>query len=260
MKVKDQSTERLHIKHLPWACWFFGLLSILFGLGISLGFGQVAMLECERHGLEPGCVFERKGVFGSMHRTFHIDQLLEARVERRFTDDGDAIYKIEMQVGDEIIPFTSYSSSQKRAHSAVALEINQFVENLDAPSLLVSKDGRRFAYAIGGVLLLVGLFTAFWAGRLIDVVFDRSSSKLTIRRQRLFDTKLEEYGLDQVQGAEVEEKVQNRNYTYRAAILLVDGRRVPVTKRFGATEQKAKVIVEAIRDFVSHGRPEQALE
>ena len=76
----------------------------------------------------------------------------------------------------------------------------------------------------------------------------------------MFDTKLEEYGLDQVQGAEVEEKVQNRNYTYRAAILLVDGRRVPVTKRFGATEQKAKVIVEAIRDFVSHGRPEQALE
>lgn len=262
MKIKDRSTERLHIRHLPWACWLIGLLLTLFGLCALLGFGQVVTLECERHGSEPGCVFERKGVFGSKHRTFQIEQLVEARVATRIDSDGDPSYQVVMQVDDETFPFpfTFYSSSQQRDHADIARDINQFIENHDAPSLLVSRDGRRFAYPIGGGLLLSGFFLALWAGRVVNVVFDRSSRKLTIRRRTLFGTRFEQYWLDQVQGAEVEEKVQSRDYTYRATILLANGRKVPVTKRFGSREHDAETIVKAIRHFISHGRPEEALD
>ncbi|MEB3357648.1 MAG: hypothetical protein VKK04_13045 [Synechococcales bacterium] len=137
----------------------FGSVFVIAGVGVALLIGKQTVLACSR--IEPAtrqgnCALTTNGFLGSDSRSFLLSELQSASVAEKRDDEGDLLYRIELQTERGTVPMNEVWSSGRRGKQAIASEINTFLQTSNLPELNVDQDDRPMGLLFGGIFSLAG--------------------------------------------------------------------------------------------------------
>ncbi|MGF1499673.1 MAG: hypothetical protein ACFB8W_23040 [Elainellaceae cyanobacterium] len=137
----------------------FGPVFIAAGVGVALLIGKQTVLECSR--TEPptnqgDCALISNGFLGSDSRSFLLSEFQGASVAEKRDDEGDMLYRVELQTERGVVPMTEVWSSGRRNKQAIASEINAFLQSSTVAELNVDQDDRMIGLLFGGIFSLAG--------------------------------------------------------------------------------------------------------
>jgi len=145
----------------------FGLIFIAAGVLVAVFFGAHVILTCEW--IEPRsgrCELVTENLLGANRRTIRAEDIRTATVEVSEDSDGDDTYRVALETTQGVIPLTDFYSSGFSDKQRITEQINAFLADGDAPTLIVDQDERLFAYTFGACFSVIGLIvwlTAFTA-------------------------------------------------------------------------------------------------
>jgi hypothetical protein len=235
----------------PW--WPIGFLALFLGMMVSSS--HRVTLHCERSFAPqvPGgfCASHDEGATGAA-RVEHFD-LGKVR-GARLVVGSKGVSRVALYGDHGNQEMTSRSESDEADPKAAFIAgVGAFLADPQAARLDVAY-GSRWASGRGGLVFvlpfvaLIGLLT-----RRVRVIVDGTSRQVRVQRSRFPLPPSEEgFDLDEVTGAEVQESEGSRSgTTYRVALVLSDGRTVPLRDSYGsgrdAKEKAVARIVAALR-------------
>lgn len=250
MKIIRHNQSHLTIQLNPGGLWLLGLFFILISIFVVVFLGTQTSLICDRGG-QAVCTLSQKTMFKTSARTIPLSQLREAYVESSVDSDGDETYRVVLRTDSGDIPLTSSRSSGYAGKRDVANQINAFLQSGSQPGLVVEQDDRLLLYIIGAVFAGAGLLLALLTSRVM-LDLNRSTGLAVLSKTSLVTRSSEEYLLEDLAGAEVQESSSSDGSTYRVALVQHGGGRIPLTSYYSSGHKGKQDLADEINKFL-HG-------
>jgi hypothetical protein len=255
MKITHHTPQRLSLKGQPWLFWLFGSIFVAVGFVPSLFIGKQE-LRCDRTPSPGQCELRQDTVWRTSTQTFNLSDVQRADLQSSRDSDGNYTYRAVLVLPQEVIPLTSYYSSGLSNHQASVRQINTFLSSSEQDSLVLRNDDRWFGWLFifafsGPGLLIISCSTQVGA-----LEFDKQIGQLSLTRHRLFGKKLIQHPLHTIEDVTVEEHFGSKgSRTYRVAIVLKSGERIPLTPYYSSGLFGKQKVAAQIRNFLGISTP-----
>lgn len=226
-----------------------GLVFILISVIAVAFLGTRTALTCNRSG-EAECTLAQKTVLKTSKRTIPILKLREAYVDTSVDSEGDATYRVVLRTDSGEVPLTSSWSSGYAGKQDVANQINAFLQSGDS-SLTVEQDDRLLMYILGAIFAGAGSLLILLTNR-VELDLNRSTGLAVLSKTSLVARSSEEYLLEDLAGAEVQESSSSDGDTYRVALVQHGGGRIPLTSYYSSGYKGKQKLADEINQFL-HG-------
>ncbi len=250
MKITRHHQDHLSIQFNPGGLWLLGLVFILISVVAVVFLGNETTLVCTRSG-EAVCTLSQKTMVKTTTRTIPLSQMRDAYVESNVDSDGDETFRVVLRTASGDIPLTSSRSSGFAAKRDAANQINAFLQSGSQPRLVVEQDDRLLLYIIGAILAGAGSLLILLTSR-VALDLDRSTGLAVLSKNSLVTRSSEEYLLDDLAGAEVQESSGSDGRSYRVALVQHSGARIPLTSYYSSGHKGKQELADAINQFL-HG-------
>lgn len=184
MKVSQNTQGQLVLETRPnWLMVLLSTILIALGAYIAVFPGKETVLDCERKGTVGDCAIIENQTYG---------RRLVVRIPMRLIQGAQAtpaaisksyrFSRLELLVNDGKgpFPFTWYGSHE--AATAAALRIREYLADPHEVFLKLSVDRRPFFFAVGGVLLAMGLAMLGFGAQSLRSTFSPGDGTVTVRR------------------------------------------------------------------------------
>jgi hypothetical protein len=212
--------------------------------------GNQTTLTCSRSG-QAVCTLTQKTMLKTSTRTIPLSQLREAYVESNVDSEGDETFRVVLRTASGDVPLTSSRSSGYAGKRDVANQINAFLQSSGSPTLTVEQDDRLLLYILGAIFAGVGSLLALLTSR-VALDLNRTTGLAVLSKASVVTRSSEEYLLEDLAGAEVQESSSSDGNTYRVALVQHGGGRIPLTGYFSSGYKGKQEIADAINKFL-HG-------
>lgn len=250
MRISRRTRDQLILQARPWGAAFFSIVFVLVGMGV-LFLSSSATLTCER--AAGSCTLERTGVVGGGSESLVLGEIQSAFVQERRSGEGGATYRVVLETERGTVPLLLSSSSGRKGKDAVAQEINGFLGDLSAPSLLARQNDRSVTALFGSLFAGVGVLIALFGATVVTVGFDRFENAVRVRRRGLVRSREESDDLDRVVGVVIHEKTssgRNRRRVYSLNLELDDGRLLLLSDGYSTKAAGTRAVAEIVREFM----------
>jgi uncharacterized RDD family membrane protein YckC len=251
MRVSRRTRDQLILQARPWGAAFFSIVFILVGMGVLL-LSSSATLTCER--AADACTLERTSVIGGSSENLVLGEVQSAFVEERRSGEGGATYRVVLETDRGTLPFLQSTSSGRKAKDAVAQQINGFLGDPSAPSLVARQDDRSVPILFGSLFAGIGVLIALFGATVVTVSFDRFENAVRVRRRSLVRSRGDGDDLDRVVGVVIHEKMssgKNRRRVYSLNLALDDGRMLRLSDGHSTKVAGNRAAAETVREFLS---------
>jgi hypothetical protein len=238
MKIVLQEEAKLILRERPVLIWILASIFGATGLFI-LAQPYMTTLTCNR--IEP-CKLERSTLLGSKSEQIPLNTLQGAEVVR-----NDGASQLVIRTSNNKISFGSASSFGESQKQEIASDINDFITNPKIPSLREQYDERLPSFLFGGIFVTV-FFVIVYSSPVVTYVFDKTLNTLTISPRDLFGKKVIQARLSEIEDVQVE---TGSDDTYRVSIVLVSGKRLPLTLYYSSGRESKQQIALHIKNFLN---------
>ncbi len=249
MKISRHNADHISIHFSPAFLWIIGAVFILLSLSALLFFGTKTTLVCSRGG-QAVCTLTNKAMLKSSERSIPINQLREAYVESNVDSEGDETYRVVLRTVSGNIPLTGSSSSGYAGKRDNANRINAFLQSTGSSNLSVVQDERLLAYILGAIFAGIGSLMVLLSSR-VTLDLDRSTGLAVLSKTSLVTRSREEYLLEDLAGAEVQESSSSNSSTYRVALVQHSGARMPLTGYYSSGYKAKQNLADEINKFLN---------
>ena len=250
MRILQKTSAALVLRLCPLRMWVLSGGLALTGLGILLGLGQVKTLQCDRLGLNSGhCWFRQESFWQHRYRSFDLRQVYTAEV--------DWLYRIVLKTADGDVVLTFPYAAVNWQQFAVKNQINGFLDNPIALQLLLSQDGRAFAYPFGLSFLLGGMVLGGLFGTVAVYEINRSRQTITLKHQWMMGKSQHEFDLTEVEALKVDRSpnTQGLGSDCHIAMQLRSGQSIPLSPRYPLHPQEAQQLTQILQSYLQQDSP-----
>lgn len=251
MKIMQQTSTHLTLKKMPYLGWLLGGIFILAGVGGGVLLGSKTSLECDR--TPPSqCQLSHRYAWGDRTQQFAIESLREAVVDERRDSDGDRTYQVVLELQNESLDLTPYSSSGAQRHRNYAEQINRFLANPSQTTLEINDDARIWGLLLVIPFASVGSLLLLLSPQVICDI-DKYRGTLILQRRGLLGRADRTVAIRDIVGVQLQRSASGRNSS-RIALLLKSGEAVPFSRAYtnGVTDGVAdkRQVVELLQTFL----------
>ncbi|MBA2661167.1 MAG: hypothetical protein H0U74_02645 [Bradymonadaceae bacterium] len=252
MKVLENNDERLVMREVPIALWLFGLMFLVSATFIFFFMYQVTTLQCQRvQGAQHECQLVYAGLLSTTEEVIGRGELKRAAVYTSRGDDSDT-YRVELQIGDRIVPMTSYTSSGHQSKADTVNQINDFLDSPTIETLEVSQGNRVLAWIMFTVFGGIGATMLLRMASVLNLVIDVEKKQLKLRWVGLLKFKQQELALNDVVEAKVEQSSGSKGKSvYRVVLTLSNGSFVPLRTYSSSGSEAKQHAADAINAYLS---------
>lgn len=248
MKINRHDANHISIHFSPAFLWIIGVVFIGLALAALLFFGTKTTLVCSRSG-QAVCTLTHKAMLKTTTRSIPISQLREAYVGSNVDSEGDETYRVVLRTDSGDIPLTSSSSSGYAGKRDNANRVNAFLQSAGSSTVSVVQDDRLLAYILGAIFAGVGSLLALLSSQ-VTLDLDRSTGLAVLSKASMITRSREEYLLEDLAGAEVQESSSSDGSTYRVALVQHSGARMPLTGYYSSGYKAKQNLADEINKFL----------
>ena len=251
MNIKMPSATQLILKNRIIFLWVFGFVMITFGVVMLFMLGGKTTITCSRSGKQAGkCQIISSSLLTSRTTQLALKDLQGAELDVSSTSNGDT-YRVVLLTTQGKMPFTSYYSSSSGIKQRVVEEVNAFLQNPAAKSLLTTQDEGTLSFIIALFMAGFGILMIFFFGRPTTYDFNKASGLLTVTHTSLFNVSQQEYPLHDIKGVTIDTSYSGRSGTYRVVLLMAGGNRLPMTTFLSSGLKDKQLDAAAIMEFLN---------
>jgi len=85
---------------------------------------------------------------------------------------------------------------------------------------------------LGLLFTAIGILSLVFMAEVVTCTFDKTLGCMNLKRRGLFKTKVIEHPIEEISGVQLEESRDSESSTYRVSLVLVSGKRVPLTSYY----------------------------
>lgn len=252
MHVIQETPTNLILRLRPWSSWCFGATFALVGVVITVWGGQLYTFRCDRtESTPPVCERLSDGLLGTTEQIIPIDTIQGTRIDT-FIDAEGTTYQLYLLTDEGDIAVIPMTTSNYGNLQQLASQIDEFLNDPQATTLLIQEDYRGMGIVFGGLFVIAGLAFAVIFGSVITCSIDKSLGTFVLQSNRLVHRSRKEYALRDLYGVTVEFHRTNRGgRTYRVALVMQSGDRVPLTAYYSSGLNKKQQTADRICAFLN---------
>ncbi|MCJ7548064.1 MAG: hypothetical protein MUQ30_00085 [Anaerolineae bacterium] len=254
MKVHYQDDRVLQLR--PRGGWVLLLIGVIVVLLAPLWIwlmGLNTTLSCERVSSgQPPCTLSR-AVLGFSVSSRPLEALTGAHVAQSTDSDGDTMYRLMIEAGDQVIPFTSHTSSSYSGKAAAVADVQRYLTDTSVQSLTV-RDGGTVGLVVSGIFILIGAGLGIAGVQSLSTLwtFDRDQDAIVRFRRTLFGPNMWQYTLSDIANVAVStSRDSDGDTTYRVELYTTQGQRIPMTSWYSSGYKSKQSTADAISAFIN---------
>ena len=252
MHVIQETKTNLFLQLRPWSSWCFGATFALAGLAMTVLGSQLYTFRCDRtESTMPVCQLSSDGLLGTTEQIVPLDTIQGTRIDT-LIDVESTTYQLYLITDDGEIAVIPMRTSNYGNLQQLASQIDEFLNDPQATTLLIQEDYRGMGIVFGGLFVVAGLAVVVLFGSVITCSIDKSLGTLVLESNRLGHRSRNEYALRDLYGVAVEFHRANRGgRTYRVALVMQSGDRVPLTAYYSSGLNKKQQTADRICAFLN---------
>ena len=254
MKIHYQDDRLLQLR--PQGGWVILLIGIVVALSAPLWIwlmGQSTTLSCERVPSErPQCKLSRN-ILGYSVSDKPLELLTGAHVAQSTDSDGDTMYRLMIEAGDQVIPFTNHTSSSYSRKASAVEEIQRYLADTSIVSLTI-RDAGTVGLVVSGVFILIGVGLSIAGVQALSTLwtFDRDQNAIVKHRRTLFGPKIRQYTLSDIVNVVVRtSRDSDGDRTYRVELYTAQGQQIPMTSWYSSGYRGKQRTADVINAFIN---------
>jgi len=254
MKVHYQDDRILQLR--PRGGWVLLLIGVIVVLLAPLWIwlmGLSTTLSCERvPSGHPQCKLSR-AVLGFSISNRPLEALTGAHVAQSTDSDGDTMYRLMIETGDQVIPFTSHTSSSYSGKASAVADIQRYLTDTSIP-LLTIRDRGTVGLVVSGIFILIGAGLAISGVQSLSTMwtFDRDQDAIVKFRRTLFGPNMWQYTLSDIANVAVStSRDSDGDRTYRVELYTAQGQHIPMTSWFSSGYKSKQRTADVISAFIN---------
>ena len=265
MTIVKHTDTQLRLRFVPKLISMFGSLCTLILLPqftkVLAPFAKAHILSCERFTVNEGsCKLIDSEFFKSDLRKISLAHLRKAQVIKVPVSKGKEQLTYQQIVlltekGGVPLHFvrTNQSNLKNTNLNAIALEINNFINDKQQKYLTVHQGIPFLDWVFAGIVLL----NLLWLAASIEFVtwdFDKSRDLMTYKRQWLFFSTTVEHPIKDIVSIDLEEMLSRGLKAYRIKLLISKNQTLPLKICYGGyflRQEHTEKMIETIANFVN---------
>jgi len=244
-RVRDTKNQ-LVLHQSAFGMYVFGGIFALAGGGLLL-LSAVATLTCDR--AADSCTLERKSLWTSEVRTLRLADIERAEVHE-FTSSDGSTYSLALEAGGEVVYFLSSSNNAEAEQQRTADEINAFLADPQAASLIVTRDDRGLMFLFAAVFGGSGLLLLLLFAGPTTVTFDRLGRTITRTAGGRLRRSNKTLDFDDVAGVAIVESQHKSGGVYAIFLRLSSGERFQLDGTYRPDLPGMRSVAEGVRQFL----------
>jgi uncharacterized RDD family membrane protein YckC len=262
MRVVRETRDQLVFQKLPWGAAVAALVTVAAGT-FMLMTPASATLTCERG--TNTCAFDTKSLFGGEARTtIAVSDVLRARVEEsRSSSSSSRTYRLVLETRNGTFPFSGASDSSRAGKDRMAEQINAFVRDDAAASLVVRHEERTALLPFSLLLIVIGGAIGLVGASVLTVTLDHLEGAVTHRSQALVRVRERSEPLESVTGVVLATMLSSGKTQQVVRVVnlrLASGEALPISDRNSGDVTAKRVMAEKVREFLGFPEVEQTSE
>ena len=254
MKIHYQDDRLLQLRPQGgWIMLLVGAIVVLLAPVWVWAMGQSTTLSCERAPSgHPQCKLSR-AVFSFSISDKPLDALTGAHVAQTTDSDGDTMYRLMLEAGDQVIPFTSHTSSSSSRKASAVADIQRYLADTSIQSLTI-RDTGTVGLVVSGVFILIGAGLGIVGVQSLSTLwsFDRDHDAIIKRRRTLFGPKTWQYTLSDIANVVVRtSRDSDGDRNYRVELYTAQGQQIPLTSHFSSGYKGKQRTADVISAFIN---------
>lgn len=245
-RVRD-TKDQMVLRESAFGSHILGAVFALVG-GYFFLTAAVATLTCDR--AAESCTLERSSLWSGGAQTFRLEDIDRAAVYEYTSSEGALTYSLAIATAGDVVHFLSFSSTTGPEQHRTADQINAFLADPQAASLIARRDERGMTYLFAGIFGGIGVFVLLLFGGPATVTLDRFNRTITrtaggrLRRSNVTLT------FDDVAGVEVLEHSRREGGTYVVALRQTNGERFQLNSAYSPNLTTKRRTAEYVREFL----------
>jgi len=254
MKVHYQDDRILQLR--PQGGWVLLLIGIIVVLLAPLWLwlmGQDTTLSCERVPSGPPLCQLSRAVLGFSVSDRPLEVLTGAHVAQSTDSDGDTMYRLMIETGDQVIPFTSHTSSSYSGKASAAAEVQRYLTDTSIESLTI-RDAGTVGLVVSSVFILIGAGLGIGGIQSLSTLwtFDRDQDAIVKFRRTLFGPNMWQYTLSDIARVAVStSRDSDGGTTYRVELYTAQGQHIPMRSRYSSGYESKQRTADVISAFIN---------